>query len=104
MLEEYLAKGWIRGSGMKMTDEHKAKLYSEGSRAKISKALMGNVPGNKGFPVSEETKALLREKVIGTKWMNDGVIAKQVPPDKIDQYINNEFKFGRLPYDKKSKN
>lgn len=104
LLEEYLAKGWIRGSGMKMTDEHKAKLYSEESRAKISKALMGNVPGNKGFPVSEETKALLREKVIGTKWMNDGVIAKQVPPDKIDQYINNEFKFGRLPYDKKSKN
>ena len=103
LLEQYLSEGWVRGSGMKMTEEHKLKLYSEESRAKISNALKGNVPGNKGIPVKQETKEKLRNLYQGTKWMNNGTIAKQVPPQEIDEYLAKGFIFGRLPYDKKSK-
>lgn len=58
---------------------------SEETKQKISKALTGRV-------VSDETKAKLK----GKKYINNGTIVKKVTADKLQQYLNNGWKLGRV--------
>lgn len=53
-------------------------------------------PANKGVPCSEEKKAKLSKRFTGTRWMNNGVIQKQVQSIDIEQYLSEGFVFGRL--------
>ncbi len=46
---------------------HKGHIPSEETKKKISETLKGNVPVNKGKPMSEEQKLKLKEAWIGRK-------------------------------------
>lgn len=101
--EKYLEDGWVRG-GRPLSKEHQeairkshvGKKYSDELRKKLSEAHKGQVPPNKGVPMSDEQKEKLHNYYVGTRWMNNGVIQKQVKPCDIDEYIANGFVFGRL--------
>lgn len=94
-LEKYLNEGWVRG-GRPLTEEHQraiinshlGKKYSDELRKKLSEA-------HKGL-MTEELKQSLRERYLGTKWMNNGIIQKQVKPEEFDKYQKEGFSFGTL--------
>lgn len=68
---------WNKGlTGLKIGTKKGAKFTDE-HRANISKAKMGSVPGNKGIPMSEEQKALLRANAKRKRWRLDPVTGKR---------------------------
>lgn len=102
-LEEYLSDGWIQG-GRPLSKEHKealinshlGKKYSLELRQKLSESHKGQVPKNKGVPCSKEVKERLSKIFSGSRWMNNGLIQKQVFKENIEEYLSKGFVFGRL--------
>lgn len=93
--EKYLDDGWVRG-GKPLSKEHQealrkshvGKKYSDELRKKLSEAHTGLM--------TDELKQSLRDRYLGTKWMNNGIIQKQVKPDEFDKYQKEGFSFGTL--------
>lgn len=73
--------------GQKMTEEQRQKCI-------ISH--LGQIPWNKGIPMSNDAKIKLSSKSKGRKWMNDTEIEKRIPESLIQEYLKNNWKFGRL--------
>lgn len=96
LLSEYLNKGFVKGSGVHQDSEFRKSLFTDEVRKKMSESHKGQSPANKGVPCSEEKKAKLSKRFTGTRWMNNGVIQKQVQSIDIEQYLSEGFVFGRL--------
>ena len=94
-LEKYLEDGWLRGA-RPLSKEHQealrkshvGKKYSDELRKKLSEAHTGLM--------TDELKQSLRDRYLGTKWMNNGIIQKQVKPEEFDKYQKEGFSFGTL--------
>lgn len=80
-----------------LINSHLGKKYSDELILKLSLAHKGKSPANKGVPSSEETKQKLRKQFLGRKWVNNGIIQKQVKQEELSNYLNNEFVLGTLP-------
>ena len=46
--------------------------------------------------MTDELTQSLRDRYLGTKWMNNGIIQKQVKPEEFDKYQKEGFSFGTL--------
>lgn len=51
---------------------------------------------NKGIPKSKEHKLNISKFYLGTKWMNNGSISKQIQPTDLEKMISVGWKYGRL--------
>ena len=87
-LESYIDQGWSIG-------------YCDKAKSNLSISHMGNVPSNKGVPMSNETKDKLRESIRGSRWMHKDNIQSQVMRDNVNSYLENGWKFGRIKYKNK---
>lgn len=72
--------------------------YSNTTIKKMSLYRLGKEPAIKGKHLSEQTKQLLKQKCSGYLWINNGIEQKQVKPDELQNYLQNGFKKGRLPF------
>lgn len=62
----------------------------------LSISHLGHSPSNKGVPRSEDTKKKLADAIRGRKWINNGIIQKQVKPEELEDYLSKGFKLGQL--------
>ena len=82
-LSQYLEDGWELG-------------YSNQAKNNLSTSHKGKSPSNKGIPMKEESKLKLKNTMKGCRWMNKDNIQTQVMKDKIDSYLLDGWKFGKL--------
>lgn len=106
-LEEYLLNGWEIG-GRPATEETKkaisaqntGKKRSEEAKAKMSKAARGRIPWNKGKKMSEETKKKNSKIQKNRIHINNGIQEKFVKPEQIQDYLDDGWVKGRMPFKK----
>ena len=95
-LDSFIATGWTKGSGVHQDSELRKSLFTEEVRKKLSESHKGKSPANKGVPLSEDQKKRLSDHFKNSRWMNNGVIQKQVIQGQIEEYIGKGFVFGKL--------
>jgi hypothetical protein len=91
--------------GKHNTEEHnkniglgrKGIIIKVETRKKISDSLLGNIPWNKGL--SKLTDNRIKE----TKWINNTFEEKMINKDKIDLFLKENWRLGRLKKFKKEK-
>ena len=82
-----------------MTDEVKAKISKRTREALANKKdKMSKAAYNRFSNIEERVKQ--SERVRGSRWMHKDGISSQIHKDKIEQYINLGWKFGRIKKDK----
>lgn len=106
---------WNRGISNTLTEEQKAYIskrtkeaMTDGVKARISKRTkealvnkrdkMSKAAYNRFSDIEERAKQ--SERIKGSRWMYKDGISSQVHKDKIKQYINLGWKFGRIKKDK----
>lgn len=91
-ISETLKDGYKQGRITK----HIGRKVSEETRKKISEALTGSTRG----PHTEETKKKIGMKnsivLRGRVWVNNGTESHQIPPEKLDEYLNKGYVKGLL--------
>lgn len=103
-LDSYLKDGWTLGAHS-LSKEHRELLlnlrtgykFSDESRKKMSDSHKGQIPANKGVPLTKEQRDKISKYLKGTRWMTNDVVQKQVRPEEVENYLNNGFRFGILP-------
>lgn len=88
--------------GVSMTEEAKqhlrevnlGKTYSEETKQKHRNRWLGSKNPNFGG-LSEQAKQKLRDYNTGRIWVSDGIKAKQILPEELQEYINNGYHKGR---------
>lgn len=91
-------KKWDSDNIPKTNQKHtyKRHISKEELRKKLSEAHKGQVPINKGKPMSEKSKKLISEKLAGAKWLNNGLVEKPVKQQDIETYLKEGFVYGRI--------
>jgi hypothetical protein len=103
-LDSYLNDGWTLGA-RPLSKENRERLlklrtgykFSDESRKKMSESHKGQIPANKGVPLTKEQRDKISRYLKGTRWMTNEIVQKQVRPEEVENYLNNGFRFGKLP-------
>jgi hypothetical protein len=75
---------------------HSGKIVSKESKEKMRNAKLGKPSKLIGKSPSKESIKKMSESHIGSKWMNNTIIESQVMKSKINEYLLNNWVFGRL--------
>ena len=75
---------------------NKGKKMSEEQRQKCIESHLGQIPWNKGISMREESKIKLGKVFKGRRWMNNTKIEKAIQKELINEYLENNWVFGRL--------
>ena len=109
-LNTYIENGWkIGGLPQTMSEETKNNMKN-----KLSKMFKGRIHITKdkhnklidkneleyylslGWIKGQYKEHINKISTLNTKWMNNGIIHKNVPNEQIQEYLNNGWKFGML--------
>ena len=86
-----------------MTDEVKAKISKRTKEALANKKdKMSKAAYNRFSNIEERIKQ--SERIKGSRWMYKDGMSSQVRKDKIEQYINLGWKFGRIKKEEQNEN
>ena len=79
------------------TTEKMLEALEEGRHLPASEKLKNTLSSyRRNVTVSEDTRNLLRQRQLGKKCLNNGVINKYVKETEINNYLQNGWKFGKL--------
>jgi len=102
--DSYLSNGWRKGRSnetiRQMKENHTREFKTGWHHSEETKAILSKKCS--GWHHSEETKKKIAEAnkvkhyTHGKKFMNNGILEKQIPKNKIDEYLNLGFVMGRL--------
>jgi hypothetical protein len=51
--------------------------------------------------MSEKSKKIISEKLVGAKWLNNGLMEKPVKQQDIETYLKEGFVYGRIKKQKR---
>lgn len=106
LVDKLISEGYTRPTNKKkvpVEDQNPHQLHtyqrrssSEDVHKHLSESHLGHIPSNKGVPCSDEKRKKLADSIRGRKWINNGIIQKQVKPEDLDYFLSQGFISGQL--------
>lgn len=90
------------GGGRLWSDEHREKFIRSTRTAKLRGTARASEIARKAGETRRKNGTTAKGNKnlsafhVGTRWMNNGVVAKKVPRNEIDAYLSDGFKYGML--------
>ena len=78
----------------KISKTNKGRKLNEEQRKKVSEGHKGHLGWNKGIKYTEEQKKNFGKKLIGRKWMTNGIEDKIIEPFLFNEYLEKGWSFG----------
>lgn len=86
----------------KMSESRKGKKFTDEHKRKISEAQKGKKGNNFGKKLSKDVRNKISYTISQQVWINNGTINKRVNKNDVENFLNNDFVLGRLPFKKGS--